>query len=198
MKKLKFILLLLLVVLISCERDDICAESTPTTPRLFVEFYDADEQDELKSVTRLTVYGDSPDIPIPDDTDNSSAVLLEDIFDTQQRRVYNRNSNFVKLPLLIGNTNDGETTTSRFILEKDTNLRLNDNPNNDSNIDIIEIEYTTEFKYVSRACGYKSVFNLIDVEVNPDGDDDDLWIESEEIIEILVENENTVHVHIFH
>lgn len=183
MKKLKFILLSLLVVLISCERDDICAESTPTTPRLLVEFYDATEQNELKSVTRLTVYGEGlADNPIDENTEGTL--------------IFNTNSRTIELPLFIGA--DGETTTSRFILEKDTNLRLNDNANNDSNIDIIEIEYTTEFKYVSRACGYKSVFNLIDVEVNPDGDDDDLWIESEEIIEILVENENTVHVHIFH
>ncbi|WP_138434485.1 DUF6452 family protein [Winogradskyella algicola] len=184
-KSIIFLTFILISTLISynCERDDICAESTPTTPRLLVEFYDATEQDELKSVTRLTAYGeDLADNPTDENTEGTL--------------IFNTNARAIELPLFIGV--EGETTISRFILEKDTNLRLNDNPNNNSNIDIIEIEYTTEFKYVSRACGYKSVFNLIDVEINPDGDDDDLWIESEEIIEILVENENTVHVHIFH
>jgi hypothetical protein len=184
-KSIIFLTLILISTLISynCERDDICAESTPTTPRLLVEFYDATEQDELKSVTRLTVYGEGlADNPTDENTEGTL--------------IFNTNARAIELPLFIGL--EGEPTISRFKLEKDTNLRLNDNPNNNSNIDIIEIEYTTEFKYVSRACGYKSVFNLIDVEINPDGDDDDLWIESEEIIEILVENENTVHVHIFH
>jgi hypothetical protein len=193
MKKIKFLFLSALIAFISCERDDICAESTSTTPRLSVEFYDATEQDELKSVTRLTVYGDSPGIPIPDDTDNSSAILVEPL---EPERVYNNNSNAVKLPLLIGNEN--ETITTRFVFEKDTNLRLNDNVDDNSNIDIIEISYTNEFQYVSRACGYKSVFSIIDINLNPDNNDDDLWISNIEISETLVDDENTVHVRILH
>lgn len=183
MKKLKFIILSLLVALISCERDDICAESTPTTPRLLVDFYDINDPDELKTVTRLTVYGEGlADNP----TDGNTEGTL----------IYNTNSSDVELPLLIENPN--ENTTTRFILEKDTNLRLDSNASTNSNIDVIEIEYTTTFEYVSRACGYKSVFNLINVTVNPDQDDNDLWIQNEEILEFLVENENTVHVRILH
>ncbi|MCB0399196.1 MAG: hypothetical protein KDD26_06130 [Winogradskyella sp.] len=172
-----------LVLFQNCERDDICAESTPTTPRLLVEFYDVNEPDELKPVTRLTVYGEGlADNPTDDNTEGTL--------------VYNTNSTAMELPLLI--ENEDEVTTTRFILEKDTNLRLDSNASTNSNIDIIEIEYTTTFEYVSRACGYKSVFNLINVTVNPDGDDADLWIQNEEILEVLVENESTVHVRILH
>ncbi|WGK64589.1 DUF6452 family protein [Croceiramulus getboli] len=43
------------VVVSGCERDDICAQSTPTTPLLIIEFYDVDNQTDLKPVTNLLV-----------------------------------------------------------------------------------------------------------------------------------------------
>ena len=45
--------------------------------------------------------------------------------------VFNTNTNEITLPLLIGNEN--ELNTSRFILEKDTNLRLDENDTTNSN-----------------------------------------------------------------
>lgn len=183
MKKLKFTFLLLLVALISCERDDICAETTPTTPRLMVEFYDATETEELKPVTRLTVYGEG--LANNPTNDNTEGTL-----------VYNTNATAIELPLLIGN--EGEITTSRFILEKDTNLRLDEDVDTDSNIDIIEISYETEFVYVSRACGYKSIFK--NLQVSFETSDDGAWISGIEVVDTIeiVENENTVHVRILH
>ncbi|MBL86842.1 MAG: hypothetical protein CMO82_09330 [Winogradskyella sp.] len=183
MKKLKFIILFLLVVLISCERDDICAETTPTTPRLLVEFYDVNEQEDLKPVTRLTAYGEGlADNPTNDNTEGTL--------------IYNTNSTSLELPLIIGN--EGEITTSRFILEKDTNLRLDENVNTNSNIDVVEIAYETEFVYVSRACGYKSIFK--NIQLSFDTSDDGAWISGIELIDTveIVENENTVHVRILH
>lgn len=183
MKKLKFTFLLLLVALISCERDDICAETTPTTPRLMVEFYDATETEELKPVTRLTAYGEG--LANNPTNDNTEGTL-----------VYNTNATAIELPLLIGN--EGEITTSRFILEKDTNLRLDEDVDTDSNIDIIEISYETEFVYVSRACGYKSIFK--NLQVSFETSDDGAWISGFEVVDTveIVENENTVHVRILH
>jgi hypothetical protein len=183
MKKLKFTFLLLLVALISCERDDICAETTPTTPRLMVEFYDATETEELKPVTRLTAYGEG--LANNPTNDNTEGTL-----------VYNTNATAIELPLLIGN--EGEITTSRFILEKDTNLRLDEDVDTDSNIDIVEISYETEFVYVSRACGYKSIFK--NLQVSFETSDDGAWISGIEVVDTIeiVENENTVHVRILH
>ncbi len=177
-------------MLISCERDDICAETTATTPRLLIEFYDVLSPDDLKSVLRLTAYGDRPDIPIPIDQDFSGAVLI-DPFGTE--RIYNRNSNSVALPLIIGS--EGDPITVRFVLEKFTNFRLDEDTTTESNIDILEIEYTPEFVYVSRACGYKSVFNILNIDFEPDGNN---WISGIDIQETRIENENTVHVRILH
>jgi len=173
------LLLLLFTVLFSCERDDICAEGTPTTPRLLIEFYDAASPDDLKSVPRLTLYGEGL---VTDPTEGSNATL-----------VFDANVNAVQLPLLIGN--EGEVTSSRFILEQDTDLRLDDDASTVSNVDIIEISYTPEFEYVSRACGFKSIFTNLSISVDNDAVP---WISSIDVIETTVENENTVHVHIFH
>jgi hypothetical protein len=155
-----------------------------------IEFYDADNPEELKNVPRLTIYGDSPEIPIPDNDDISSAILVETF---GSERIFDRNTNAAGLPLLIAT--QGDPTTVRFVLEKDTNLRLDDIFPETSNLDIIEISYTPEFVYVSRACGYKSTFNSLDVNEDNDGDN---WIRSIEIVETTLENENTVHVRIFH
>lgn len=184
-KSIIFLTLILIATLISynCERDDICAETTPTTPRLMVEFYDATETEELKPVTRLTVYGEG--LANNPTNDNTEGTL-----------VYNTNATAIELPLLIGN--EGEITTSRFILEKDTNLRLDEDVDTDSNIDIIEISYETEFVYVSRACGYKSIFK--NLQVSFETSDDGAWISGIEVVDTIeiVENENTVHVRILH
>lgn len=39
----------------SCEKDDICAEDTITTPRLVIEFYDATDTATLKNITNLGI-----------------------------------------------------------------------------------------------------------------------------------------------
>ena len=182
MKKLKFFILIIAIALINCERDDICAESTLTTPRLLIEFYDAASPDDLKSVPRLTLYGEDL---ITNPMESSDATI-----------VYNANANSAELPLVIGPEN--QQTTIHYVLEKDTNLRLDEDTATDSNIDILEITYATQVIYVSRACGYKSIFNGLDVD---EVDDDNNWISSiqiEELIETTVENENTIHVRIYH
>ncbi len=52
---------LLIIILVccfgqsSCERDDICAETTPTTPLLIIRFYDADNPAALKAPNNLSI-----------------------------------------------------------------------------------------------------------------------------------------------
>ena len=181
MKNIKFLILFIAIALISCERDDICAETTQTTARLVIEFYDVDNPTELKNVPRLTVYGEGLLNEAPESFSNETLL-------------FNDNKNKVELPLLIGP--EGDLITTRFILERDTNLRLDTDTPETSNVDIIEITYNTEFIYVSRACGYKSHFNNIGVVVDPD--DSETWISNIETLETTVENEFTTHVRILH
>ncbi|WP_370392409.1 DUF6452 family protein [uncultured Winogradskyella sp.] len=185
----KVSMLALLLLTIACERDDICAEGTPTTPRVLIGFYDIANQDEFKPVSRLTAYGEDlvldengqPTQPVT----NSAATL-----------VFNTNTTELALPLLVGT--EGDEVVTRFVLEQSTNFRLDDNANTSSNEDILELRYKPQFVYVSRACGYKSVFT--ELEVVPISDPDN-WIINVVINENIngtVENENTIHVQIFH
>ena len=44
----------IILLFISCERDDICPATTPTTPSLIVQFFDVSEPDENKAVRGLS------------------------------------------------------------------------------------------------------------------------------------------------
>ncbi|MBF8150533.1 hypothetical protein ITJ86_11535 [Winogradskyella sp. F6397] len=174
----------------NCERDDICAATTQTTPRLIIEFYDASDPEELLNVPRITVYGDGL---LEEDDDGNP---IEPIVASDVTLNFNENINIIELPLVVGAEN--ELITTRFILERDTNLRLDDDPLTASNIDIIEVSYETEFVYVSRACGYKSIFKNVIVRRITDSDQWITNIQNEDPLEPTVENENTTHVRIYH
>ncbi len=155
----------------SCERDDICADITQTTPQLIIRFYDANEPDELKAARRLTVSA----------LDENNIAL--DSF------VYNFDTDSLVIPLRI--EGEGVPTISRFILEKDTDFRLDSLPNTMSNIDTITVTYRSQFIYVSRACGYKSIYNNVIVTREVD---DDIWILERDIINTTIDNETEAHV----
>ncbi|WP_179317723.1 DUF6452 family protein [Winogradskyella undariae] len=194
MKNVKFLILLIAIALINCERDDICASTTQTTPRLIVEFYDATDTDELLNVSRITVYGEGL---VTDDDGN----IIEPLEESDATLLFNENANTIELPLIIGAEGVEATITTRYVLEKDTDLRIEDEDDTtNSNIDIIEITYNTEFVYVSRACGYKSNFNSLGVsrETETNGDNWISNIEIEETIQQSIEDENTTHVRIYH
>jgi hypothetical protein len=147
----------------NCEKDDICAETTPTTPKLVIEFYDAANPTELKNVTNLGI--------------------AEPTFDTGY--AFNAVSS-ITVPL---RTNQN-TTTIRFVLNGSDTDTTNDLFND------ITFNYTTNQIYISRACGYKSNFNL-DTTILTDVPTQPNWISSVEIIQPNVENENETHVKIY-
>jgi len=190
MKKCLFLIILLLVI--SCERDDICPESEQTTPRLLIEFFDIADPENLKTVSGFSVYPEQLFL-------NTSGVLEPPTEFTASTIVFNTTAtNAISLPLLIGNEED--VTVTRYVLERNTDLRLDDDTTTSSNnIDIIEITYNTEFVYVSRACGFKSIFNLVGDQIALDATTDtDFWVGSLNILQQTIENENTVHLNIFH
>ncbi|MFK7832685.1 MAG: hypothetical protein AB8B52_05375 [Winogradskyella sp.] len=196
-------ILLIIVITFSCERDDICPESTETTPRLIIEFYDFEDSEVLKNVPRLTVYGEGifvDDNGVPFEPEEATdGILLETSAGAEPTFVFNTNKNRIALPLKIADDLGNDFVTTRFILERDTNLRLDTENPTTSNKDILEIRYNSEFIYVSRACGYKSLFNSLEVEEN--GNDGSLWIRNiieDPSLESGITNENTTHVRILH
>jgi hypothetical protein len=130
---------------ISCERDDICPEDVPTTPRLILEFYDVSNQENKKNVTNLYVQG----------VGNTSA--LSGFSGTS-------NISKVELPLKT----DENSTSFRFI--KNYAIDNNGTPDdtsddfNTGNEDVITVNYITENVYVSRACGYKTIYKTVSIQ----------------------------------
>ena len=163
--------LLIIVGTWSCERDDICAESTPTTPHLIIRFYSNAEPALFKPVIRLKVRAL--------DADNNP---LEDIPVFQSR-------DSIVLPLRF--KNQGDIAVSRFSIENDTD----EDETTAANIDIITVTYTPEFQYISRACGYKSIFTNVSFGVQPD---DENWILTNEILTTTIDNENQAHIILRH
>lgn len=166
---LLFICLLISIgFILSCEKDDICAEGTPTTPQLIIRFYDLSSQDDTKTVSGLFAYA-------LDDQDNIISIdgLSQSTRDS------------IAIPLRTG------MNATRFVLHRDYDAAepLEGNPEE------ITVTYDREDVYVSRACGFKTIFNNITFNVAPDGDN---WILNSEIINVNVENENQAHVKVFH
>ncbi|WP_460218692.1 DUF6452 family protein [Psychroserpens sp. MEBiC05023] len=162
----------------SCERDDICAETTATTPQLIIRFYDINDQDETKQVRQLEIKG-----------------LQDDGTPIEGEPILNRtNTDSIVLPLRFQME---EETTTRFQLEKDADFN-NDDPETESNIDIISVTYTPEFVYVSRACGNKSIFNFGTTGGITRITDTDNWIVNTEILTETIDNENEAHIIIYH
>ncbi|HEA28686.1 MAG TPA: hypothetical protein ENH91_01590 [Leeuwenhoekiella sp.] len=67
----KYILgsLLFLLALSACERDDICAASTPTTPQLVIAFFDQDNRTQSKPINlAVNAVGGDEIIRIDNDT----------------------------------------------------------------------------------------------------------------------------------
>lgn len=168
MKKILILPVLLLLALFAwnCEKDDICDETTATTPRLVVHFFAVDNPSVPKNVTNLKIMGEG------------AADVLG---------VVNGDSK-VLLPL---KTTDDSTSYS-FILNS-TSTTLN-------NEDKIQFNYTRQDIFVSRACGYKTIFSLDSTTpyVHTDGAaNDGLWMQNIIVEQPNIETENETHISIY-
>jgi len=163
----------LLATLCTCERDDICPEDVPTTPRLILEFFDISNQENNKNVPNLRVQGIGNSIPLPGFLGTGTSVISE-----------------IELPLKT----DENFTQFSFIKD----YAIDNDGNVTGNEDIITINYITESVYVSRACGYKTIYKAVNIQL--DEDDMERWIA---LVQPLndnqsIEDETTTHFNFFH
>jgi Family of unknown function (DUF6452) len=166
MKKILF-LLFIVFSFSACEKDDICdTNSTATTPKLVVEFYDIINPTVPKIVSNLGIIADGLETGIKFKTDSK-----------------------ILVPLKI----DATTVRYKFVQNGATN------PLTNTNTDIITINYSTKNTYVSRACGYKTTFELEPtngVVLTDNLPSDNLWMREVQVRNVKIENENEIHVKI--
>ncbi|WP_298553509.1 DUF6452 family protein [uncultured Algibacter sp.] len=178
MKKISLLIIILIIVgNYSCERDDICPDATPTTPRLIIDFLDATDSDIQKNVFDIVVVGGDDNAVLPG--------------------YYLTNTSNLILPL---KTTDN---TTEFTIISNAKENDNDTPDDTSddfiegNQDRIEINYSREQVYVSRACGFKTIFKNVTLTIVDDGDN---WMLSRQPLtdNQSVEDETTAHFNISH
>lgn len=154
----------------SCEKDDICSETTPTTPKMVIDFYEYLNPSIKKSFKKIEI--------IEIDNPNSVLEFL--------------NTNRILLPLRT------DSSQSSYVFRL-TYTNINTDVINE---DLVQIQYTKEDVYISRACGYKSNFILENSEpLNPnpnitDYGDDELWIKEYIVRQSVITNENETHLDI--
>lgn len=169
MKRHCLFLLLIYMLVFNCEKDDVCPETTQTTPRVIIEFYNINAPEEIKAVPGLFAVG-------VDSTDNEVAIHNE-LVSTRS---------LIELPL------QNNSNQTKFKLYKSYDIIdsvINGNP------DEITITYNIETLYVSRACGYINNYSIQTFSIATDNDQ---WIINSEILMTLVTNENEIHVKILH
>lgn len=166
----------------SCEKDDICSESTPTTPKIVIDFLDIIDQETPKTVNNIRIRGLNPD---------SDVFAAYNGSDVQQ----------VLLPLI--NSLPDVATTTEFEVYKDYERDDNGTPDDTSddfdtgNPDKIIISYIIKEVYVSAACGFKSQYENVTITVENDSDN---WIllTSPANDNLTIIDETTTHYNLIH
>lgn len=163
----------------SCEKDDICDANTPTTPRLIIKFYDIQNPAVVRSVIDLKI------------TSLVDGVEKAIIFDKTNTDILN--DTIVALPLKI----NANLTKFKFIFNSKTT-----NPSLIAKDDLT-FNYTRKDEFVSRACGFKTLFemnagnqNSVILNENP-GSRIGNWIKDIQITQPKIYTENETHIKIF-
>ncbi len=138
-----------------------------TTPHLIVRFYNQNIPDELKSVLNLKVNIEG----------------IEGEYKNETIKVF---TDSIVIPLMV------TENKTMFIL-----TLPGDEEDVEDNLDTMTLIYTQEDIFVSRSCGYKTVYHNAKVTVTQD---DDNWIKflepTADPLEII--DENLAHVKIYH
>jgi len=175
MKKIITILVFLLLT-ISCEKDDICTTPNADTAHLVIRFYDYNNQDTPKEVTNLLIVG------ILDNGD----LISDGIVSTRDS---------IAIPLRILENNTSFILTTDTVIDDQGTTDISDDTITSGNSDNIVLNYENEELFISKACGFKNIFNNVNLDLVPDADN---WISDSNVVNNKIENENNAHIHIFH
>jgi hypothetical protein len=178
MKKIILLLIISIISFSSCEKDDICDANTSTTPRVIIEFYDITNPTVLKNVTDLKVIGEGM----------SEGIVFNPTATGEYKYLTNTNK------IAISLKTDTDISTYRFILNfgnSNTNL---------INEDKISFFYTRETVFVSRACGYKTLFAfnpLLPYLQTAVPETNLKWMQYVSVEKNNIDTENETHIKIF-
>lgn len=166
----------LVTVLFTCEKDDICPAEVDKTPSLVIEFRNISSQDSKKGVPTLKITGIGND---------------DELYEGDKNLVT------INLPLKT------DTDSTKFVLHSGYKVDDNKTPDDTSddkilgNKDTITISYTRANQFISRACGFKTVFNNPKITTTEDTSN---WLRLTEPVSEnqTIENEKNAHFYFYH
>jgi hypothetical protein len=106
-QRLLFIFTLLVIGLSSCERDDICPENTPTTPRLVVQFFDINNPEIQKDINELVIQSV--------DTENENFIEYDNVSEIILPLKTNQNSTQFLMTINANSENESDLNTDELI-----------------------------------------------------------------------------------
>ncbi len=168
------ILCIMAIIVFACEKDDICEPGIPTTPRMIVKFHNIDNPSTTKATVNLSLFGKDSDDPLL--VNNSQFI----------------NDTIARIPLRINE----DITTYRLVMNADNETLQKS--------DTIQFSYARNDFYISRACGFKTLFNLFGHSterpflLNNSLDITGNWIKKIEILQPNINDENETHIIIYH
>lgn len=162
-------ILFLALINLSCQRDDICPDSTVVTPLLRISFFDFENPEIQKPPTNLRVKAADFD-----------SILLN-----------RENVSEIKIPLKT----DVDFTEYEFILNAP--VTTVDSTGN-SNTDKIRFTYARNEIYVNRACSFKVNYLDLKAFPHPPDEDINRWIKNIVVVEENIEDETNTHILIYH
>ena len=175
----KIFVLIGILSLFGCEKDDVCDATTPTTPRLVISFFDYANQANPRNVTNLKIIGHLM---------TSALVLTPTATDDSK---YLTNANKIAIPLQT----DANLTQFEFVLNATTDLT--------KATDDLQFNYSKTDVFVSRACGFKTIFDLSETNLpsfvinNDPTKNAGNWIKKIELVQPKINTENETHIKIY-
>lgn len=152
----------------------------------------------------LTFAGCTRDDICPEDT-TTTPLLVIDFRDNSDREL----TKAVESLLIYVNNSDSTLVTAEAINDTIVSIPLNTEADisaflfeansaseDENNFDSVSFNYSREEVYINRACGFKVNYNnlFVDVEEETTGN----WILETEISNTTIDNENEVHLTIYH
>ncbi|MCZ8143720.1 DUF6452 family protein [Flavobacterium sp.] len=167
---MRFTVLLLLPVLFvfsGCEKDDICSDTTPTTPRLVIEFYDVSNLTQTKNVSNLVLKANGVSETLSFNGVSKIYVPFDTTLDTAQFE-------------LIQNGGDNDTTNDNIDIITMNYTRTTQ-----------YVSRACGYK-LNFVLNPTNGFSFTDATPN-----DGLWIQTMGIYQSTITNENEVHVKLY-
>ncbi|MDO4782917.1 MAG: DUF6452 family protein [Capnocytophaga felis] len=159
------VLVLMLMIFGACESDDLC-DRPVNTPRLVVRFHDANDVSSAKPVNNMIVYGKDSNLILTNATTDS-----------------------IVLPLKI------ETLSTTFVMVSDAVYDTASSTITSGNVATVTFTYGVEEEFVSKACGFRVVYNTLKASVE---NSNDSWIKSVNVKNTNVKNESSAQIHLYH